>query len=371
MKAVLVSGASIAGPAVAYWLTRAGFKVTVVERAPSPRPGGQAIDIRGPALTVIEKMGLLDQVRALRTRMKAMSMLDIEGHEIERTEERTISGGRFNSGDVEILRDDLNTLLLDVSRDAAEFIYGDLIASLNERDDAVEVVFERAPTKTFDLVIGADGLHSNVRRLVFGEEAQWLRPLGVGLSIFTTPNMLGLRDWQLAYRDQVSGYVIYPARDNTELRVNIGFGMSLEEYKRGDLAAQKQLIAERAAHLRGDIPRLLEALHDAKDLYFGPLAQVRMPQWHTKRVALVGDAGYCPSPFSGQGTSLALVGAFVLGRELARAEGDAARAFSLYEERMRPFVQANQDMVSVERAAPIPDDVFDRAKNAIALDDLL
>jgi 2-polyprenyl-6-methoxyphenol hydroxylase-like FAD-dependent oxidoreductase len=371
MTNVLISGASIAGPALAYRLCKAGFTVTIVERAPAPRPGGQAIDIRGPALTVIEGMGLLDRVRALRTRLKGMSMLDIDGREIERTEERTMSGGRFDSGDIEILRDDLAELLLKASHSETEYLYDDSIEALEERNGAVSVAFMRSPSRVFDLVIGADGLHSNVRRLAFGDEHGLLRPLGVGLAIYTAPNILNLQDWQLAYRDDTSGYVIYPARDNSELRVNLGFAMGLDEYPRGDMRAQKALITQRAGHLRGDIPRLLRCMQDVPDLYFGPLAQVRMPQWSKGRVCLVGDAGYCPSPFTGQGTSLALIGAFVLGRELQQNGKDHAVAFRRYEERMRPFVSVNQDMVSVERKTHIPDDVFDHAKNAIVLDDLL
>jgi 2-polyprenyl-6-methoxyphenol hydroxylase-like FAD-dependent oxidoreductase len=130
-------------------------------------------------------------------------------------------------------------------------------------------------------------------------------------------------------------------------------------------------VAERCAHLGGDIPRLLSVLSDAQDFYFGPLAQVRMDAWSKGLVTLAGDAAHCPSPFSGQGTSLALVGAFVLGRELARSGDRYGEAFARYEERMRPFVLLNQDMVDVERQGPIPDDVFDRAKNGIAIDDLL
>jgi len=218
---VLISGASIAGPALAYWLLQAGCAVTIVERAPAPRPGGQAVDIRGPALKVIDKMGLLDRVRAMRTRLKGMSTLDIDGRESERTEERTMSGGRFGSGDIEILRDDLAALLLEASLPGAEYMYGDTIEALDERDGVVSVTFKRSPPNTFDLVIGADGLHSNVRRLVFGGEHALLRPLGVGLAIYTAPNILDLRDWQLSYRDDISGYAIYPARNNRELRVNL------------------------------------------------------------------------------------------------------------------------------------------------------
>ncbi len=299
-----------------------------------------------------------------------MSTVDVDGQETSRTEERTMSGGRFDSGDVEIFRDDLAALLLGATRGEVDYIYGDSVARIDESDESVEVAFERSAPRAFDLVIGADGLHSNIRRLAFGDEAQYLRPLGVGLAIFSTPNLLNLRDWQIAYRDEISGYVIYPTRDNEELRANFGFGLSMEEYPRGDLQAQKELIARRCAHLRGDAPKLLAALREADDLYFGPLAQVRMDLWSRRRICLTGDAAYCPSPFTGQGTSLALIGAFVLGRELARAPDDPARSFALYEDRMRPFVLMNQDMLSVERQTHIPDDVFARAKNGISLEDL-
>jgi 2-polyprenyl-6-methoxyphenol hydroxylase-like FAD-dependent oxidoreductase len=368
---VLISGASIAGPTLAYWLGKGGFEVTVVERAPAPRAGGQAIDIRGPALAVIREMGLLEQALSMRTHLKGMSMVDIDGKELSRTEERTISAGRLNSGDIEILRDDLAGLLLKSSQPGAAYVYGDAIAALEQDDAGVVATFEQGAPERFDLVIGADGLHSNTRRLVFGDEAALTRPLGVALAIFTTPNLLNLRDWQLAFRDATSGYVIYPARDNSELRVNLGFGLRPEDDPRGDIAAQKELVAKRCAHMGSEIPRLIEAMFATRDFYFGALAQVRMETWSRGRVALAGDAAYCPTPFTGQGTSLALIGAFVLARELTRTPKDHASAFARCEARMRPFVRKNQDMLSVERRAPIPDDVFDEAKNSIVIDDLM
>ena len=368
---ILVSGASIAGPTLAYWLGKGGFEVSVVERSSAPRAGGQAIDIRGPALAVMREMGLLDEARAMRTHLKGMSMVDIDGKELSRTEERTISAGRLNSGDIEILRDDLAGLLLKASAPVAAYVYGDAIAALEEDDAGVVVTFEQRAPERFDLVIGADGLHSNTRRLVFGDEKGLTRPLGVALAIFTTPNLLDLRDWQLAFRDATSGYVIYPARDNSELRVNLGFGLWPADDPRGDVAAQKELVAKRCAHLKGDIPRLIDAMPPAKDFYFGALAQVRMESWSKGRVTLAGDAAYCPTPFTGQGTSLALIGAFVLARELTRTPGDHVSAFARCEARMRPFVRKNQDMVSLERRAPIPDDIFDEAKNALVIDDLM
>ena len=155
------------------------------------------------------------------------------------------------------------------------------------------------------------------------------------------------------------------------MRVNIGFALTQDEARGLDLAARKAIIRERAATIGGPVPRLLETLDAVDELYFGALAQVRMPSWCHERVALVGDAGYCPSPFTGQGTSLALVGAFVLGRELVLSDGDHAAAFSRYEARMRPFVLVNQDLLFRDRQQPDADDLFNKAKTAIDLADLL
>ncbi|MCB8882741.1 FAD-dependent monooxygenase [Acidisoma cellulosilytica] len=369
MPSVLISGASITGPALAYWLSRAGFQVTVVERAAGLRSGGQAIDIRGPALKVIEQMGLLPGVVALRTHHKGMTVLDRDGQEISRTTERTASAGRLNSGDVEIFRDDLSRLLVEAAQDKVEYIYRDSIEELEDDEASILASFRRASSRRFDIVIGADGLRSHVRWLAFDSDGRWLNPLGIGFAIYTTPNILGLEDWQLSFRDETSGYVIYPSRSNEDLRVNLGFALMPDEFPRGDPEAQREIILRRTAHLGGPIPQLLEHLPEASDLWFGPLAQVKMPSWSNGRVALVGDAAYCPSPFTGQGTSLAIVGAFVLAKELERSPAEPEAAFQRYEQRMRPFVTLNQDLLSLTRQGPAPDDVFDRAKNAIELSD--
>jgi 2-polyprenyl-6-methoxyphenol hydroxylase-like FAD-dependent oxidoreductase len=371
MTRVLISGASIAGPTLAYWLLKAGHDVTLVEYAPAPRPGGQAIDIRGPALDVITAMGLGERAAALRTHMKGMTVFDRAGNEIERSFERTATGGRFDSGDIEIFRDDLAALLRDACGSGPRTLYGDTVIALETRPRGVAVTFQRSPPEIFDLVFGADGLHSKVRQIAFGEDTPFLRPLGVAFAIWAAPNLLDLEDWQLSFRDETAGYAIYPTRDNRELRVNIGFALTPDEERGLDLAARKALIREQAASIGGPVPRVLATLDAVEDLYFGALAQVRMPGWCQERVALVGDAGYCPSPFTGQGTSLALVGAFVLGRELARSGGDHSAAFARYETRMKPFVLLNQDLLYRDRQAPDADDLFTKAKTAISLGDLL
>jgi 2-polyprenyl-6-methoxyphenol hydroxylase-like FAD-dependent oxidoreductase len=372
-KTVLISGASIAGPALAFWLARHGFRPTLVERAPAPRPGGHAVDVRGAALDVLRGMDLLDAARARRTEMKGVSVLDREGNETWRSDTMTFTGGAFDNDDVEILRDDLAALVLGRLGADVELIFGDSIASLAEDDDGVLVSFEKAPPRRFDLVVGADGLHSKVRDLAFGDEAQFLAPLGVALAVWTAPNFLGLENWQLSFGEAPTNCLIYTARAGAELRVCVGLEAGPAEERRGDLAGQKALVAERYAGAGWHVPRLIEAMHAAPDFYLGVVAQVRMERWTKGRVALVGDAGYCPSPYSGQGTSLALVGAYVLAEELARARGDHVTAFARYDARMRPYVDMNQALVELSRDLAPGADIYqalEAAKNGIVLEEL-
>ncbi|MEO3923495.1 FAD-dependent monooxygenase [Micromonosporaceae bacterium B7E4] len=368
MDSVLISGASVAGPALAYWLRRRDFAVTVVERAPAPRPGGQAIDVRGVALDVVDRMDMLAALRQVRTRTRGMSMLDGDGNEVMRSTEVALSSGRLDGDDIEVLREDLTGLLHARTRDDVEYLFGDSVTELTQRDDGVRVRFERAEPRTFDLVVGADGLHSTVRRLAFGPEADHVTHLGTYLAIFTAENLLDLDHWQVWMRDGSAGCGIYPVRDNTELRVNLGFESAPIEYDFRDTEQQRRLVAERLGGLRWEIPRLLEAMWRAPDFYFDAMAQVRMESWTRGRVTLLGDAGFCPSPLSGQGTSLALVGAYVLADELGSAAGDHSAALHRYERRMRPFVLLNQALATENPGGPAAEESIDRAKRAITLD---
>jgi 2-polyprenyl-6-methoxyphenol hydroxylase-like FAD-dependent oxidoreductase len=367
MPSVLISGASIAGPALAYWLQRFGFSVTVVERNTALRPGGQPIDIRGAALEVVARMGLREKVEARRTHMAGANVLDVRGHEIQRHTDRTFSAGRHDSGDIEIFRDDLCGILYDATRTVVDYRFDDAITSIDDDANTVRVTFERAPPRDFDLVIGADGIYSGVRRLVFGASDPFMKFLGTYVTIFTADNFLGLKDWQTAITGEGGGMLVLPARDDAELRV---FMMVESEQLSRDMTTtqQKALLIEKFKHYEWQVPRLLECLKAASDIYFGEIAQVQMPHWSCGRVALVGDAGYAPSPRSGQGTSLALVGGYVLATELAAQGNDHAAAFARYEARMRPFVDLNQALVTYARGSTAADEALAHAKNAIALE---
>jgi 2-polyprenyl-6-methoxyphenol hydroxylase-like FAD-dependent oxidoreductase len=346
---ILVTGASIAGPALAWWLERFGFVPTLVEKAPSPRPGGHAIDIRGAALDVVRAMDLLDEIASKRTRMTGVSKLNASGAEIWRSEDMTISGGSFGKEAIEILRDDLSQILVEALGAGIERIYGDSVAAVSEDESGVTVEFDNAAARRFDLVIGADGLGSAMRKMVFGPDDSFLRPFDIVLAPFSAPNILGLKDWQLTYDGgRKNSCIIYTAPDNEALRVCFGFPAKIADLP-GDRAAQIALVRETCAHMRWEVPRLLDAMEAGRDFYLGPIAQVKMEHWTHGRIALVGDAAYCPSPFTGQGTSLAIVGAYVLAWELARSPRDHAAAFAGYERRMRPFVEINQAIADLCR----------------------
>ncbi|MFI6293502.1 FAD-dependent monooxygenase [Nonomuraea sp. NPDC050790] len=358
---VLVSGASVGGTVLAYWLRERGVRVTLVERAPAPRGGGQAIDVRGAALTVAERMGLLEAARSLRTEMLGMSVMDGDGNEVMRSEESTFSGGRLDSPDIEIMREDLMGLLLGAV-EGVEILWGDSIVSLDDDGSAVQVRFERSAPRTFDAVVGADGLHSNTRALVFGEEGRHVEHLGTYVGLFRTENFLGLDRWQVWHREGAAGFGLYPARDGGELVVNLGFEAGPIAYDHRDIGQQKRLLAEACGELRWIAPKLLEAMWAAGDFYFDVMAQVHLPQWHRGRVALVGDAAYCASPKSGQGTSLAMVGAYVLAEEMAAGGG-----FGRYQERMSEFVALNQALAKENPTGPAPEESVRRAADAITL----
>lgn len=341
MKNVLISGASIAGPALAFWLRRYGFDVTVVERFRGPRPGGQAVDVRGPALEVMERMGLGDQLRALNTGMRGMTMLDSEGNEVFSSTERTITGGELASPDIEIMRDDLATMLIDAA-DGVEYLFDDTITAI----DGTRVTFERNAPRDFDVIVGADGLHSNVRRLVFGPEEQFISNLGTYLGVFTAPNFLNLDHWQVFQQGEVIGGGVMSARANAECRVYMGFNGDVTfDYR--DVEAQRRLLAEKFADATWEWQTALKHMWEAPDFHFDSMSQIRMDTWSKDRVVLLGDAGYSGSPLSGQGTSMALVGAYVLAGEL---RDDPDTAFQRYEEILRPYVTANQELALTNKA---------------------
>lgn len=372
MTTVLVSGASVAGLATAYWLGQHGYSVAVVERHDGPRPGGQAIDVRGPALGILARMNVLDAAEGKKTRIRGASFVDRDGNELSRDTESTPTGGVIDNPDIEILRDDLVDILLGALNPDVEFIFADSIVGLHDRGEAVAVSFERADARDFDLVIGADGLHSNVRSLTFGPEKQFIRPIATFMAIFTVPNFLNLDYWQMFHHSESTMAGIYSARNNTEARAMFAFMDPDLRLDYRDTAAQFAELERRMAHDGWVRPQLLEYMRSAPDFYFDGLAQIIMDRWARGRVGLAGDAAYCSSPMSGQGTSLALLGAYILAGELSAAGDDHERGFANYDAEFRSYVERTQRLVDLDEGmngGPIAPDDFYQVVHSIEVKD--
>jgi len=335
-KSVLISGASVAGPALAFWLGRYGFHPTIVERAPAVRPGGYAVDFRGASVRVLERMGLLSEVQRRQTRIGAITIVDRNNKKVA-----SMPDG-FTSGELEILRGDLAGIFHEATRETTEYIFDDSIASMKESEAGVDVVFERGGQRRFDLVVGADGLHSKVRSLAFGEEANFVRYLGYYVSIFTIPNYLNLDRRGLYYGTLGKKVGIFSGGDQREAKASFFFATEPLEYDRRNMDQQKRALRDHFQQEGWEIPRLLQIMETAPDFYFDSISQVKMNRWSAGRSVLLGDAAYCASPLSGMGTGMAVVGAYVLAGELAEANGDYALAFERYENLMRDFVKKCQ-----------------------------
>jgi 2-polyprenyl-6-methoxyphenol hydroxylase-like FAD-dependent oxidoreductase len=352
---VLISGASVAGPVLAYWLARFGFQPTVVERTEELRfgSGGHAVDLFGPALQIIEWMGTLPQVQAASTHNQIISFLRA-GHRPVDVPAELMSEG-VSERHVEIMRGELAKIIYEAGRDDAEYLFGNSIASLEDTEQGVDVTFQHGAAQTFDLVVGADGLHSFTRRMAFGEEYQFLNFLGGYLAVFTVPNYLDLHERMVGYGDLDRTAGIYPVRETGQARVIFLWRTPAQhDYERHDVAAQRRLVRNLYGDMGWEVPRLLAELDNADDLYLDSISTIVMDTWTRGRVTLVGDAGYSPGPAVGGGTSLAVVGAYVLASELAAVSGDHPRALAAYEAVLRPAVRQSQRIGPAVLKALIP-----------------
>jgi 2-polyprenyl-6-methoxyphenol hydroxylase-like FAD-dependent oxidoreductase len=344
---VLISGASVAGPALAFWLARRGFRPVIVERSGQLRAGGYAVDFRGEVhLGVLAQMGLLEQVRARQTCLRSIRYVDDSGRSLARMP--TV----FFAGDVEILRGDLATILYQATRDDTEYIFGDSVTGLAQDGGGVHVTFERAAERTFGLVIGADGVHSNIRRLAFGPEDRFARDLGLFVSIFTVPDVVGLDRAGLLYNVPGRTAGMFAAGDPGRAIAQFYFTAPGQRWEPGDAAGQQQILAETFAGLGWQVPRLLADMPSAPDFYFDTISQIRMSTWSAGRVALVGDAAYAAGP-GGNGTGNAVVAAYILAGELA-ADGDHRAAFARYEQQLRGYVEGGQKQAADSQAYLAP-----------------
>lgn len=335
---ILISGASIAGPTLAYWLHAAGWDTTVVERFDGLREAGQNIDVRGAAREVVRRMGIEDALLAAATGEQGTEFVDEHGRSLA-VLPRDATEVEGATAELEILRGELSRVIHETNRRDTEYLFGDQIASLDDRGDRVDVTFRNAPPRSFDVVVVAEGLTSRTRSLIMPEAG--ISHLGIYMAYLTIPRTGADNDWWRWYNATDQRQVTLRPDNLGTIRATLAFMTNVRGLE--DLAPQAQTALLRAtfAGAGWETPRVLDGL-DAAPYYFDAIGQVRLPRWSRGRLGLIGDAAYCAAPLSGMGTSLALVGAYVLAAELATAP-DHATAFQRFEQRMRPYVAGAQE----------------------------
>jgi 2-polyprenyl-6-methoxyphenol hydroxylase-like FAD-dependent oxidoreductase len=326
---VLISGASIAGPALAYWLNRAGCTVTVVERAPALRPGGQAVDFKGAThRRVLERMGILAEVRRRQTGGHDQTVVDADGKPL------AVIPGEFTGGEIEITRGDLSSLLYERTAHTCEYVFGDSITSLTETAGGVHVTFERGAPRTFDLVAGADGIHSCVRRLAFGPESDYVHFLG---HYYALADLGELPGDAVMYNEPGR----MAALGGPKAPAFFVFASEPLDYDRYDTDQQKALLCNAYRDGGWRLPELVSRIPQASQVYLDSISRVEVDHYSRGRVVLLGDAAY-GNTLGGFGTGLAMVGAYVLAGELVAAGGDHRVAFQRYEDEFRDYAKVSK-----------------------------
>jgi 2-polyprenyl-6-methoxyphenol hydroxylase-like FAD-dependent oxidoreductase len=336
---ILIIGAGIAGPAMCYWLKRFGFSPVLIEKSVAIRKGGQALDIRGIATHLAREMGIYEQVCDMRTRIECGRFVDTAGNILH--EEHGEKFGFRQDDEVEILRGDLVEILMNTIPDVPCH-FNQSIISMQQNDENVTVNFKDGSIENYDIVIAADGIHSATRRMVFDENEYQLIHLGSYLSTFTIPNYLGLNHMDLEC--EANHKLVSINSDNNPDIARAGFMFRSQHLLKNirDEQEQKQFLWDTFRDFGWETQNILNRMETSDDFYFDTVTQVKMNSWTKGRIALLGDAGYCPSPLSGQGNNLAFVGAYILAGELKAANGNYRQAFTRYNALLRSFVDANQ-----------------------------
>ncbi|TMR23463.1 monooxygenase [Nonomuraea turkmeniaca] len=348
---VLISGAGIAGTTLAYWLARHGFRPTIVERAAGLRSSGNPVDVRGPAVEVAERMGVMPRLRQAGTQVTAMSFVNGSGRQVGRVNMRAMQQAS-GSREVEVTRTDLAAILYEASQDSAEILFGDTMTALSQDRDGVDVTFDKAAPRRFELVVGADGLHSATRRLAFGPEPRFVRHMGLYVATMSLDGSAGNEHDVVLHNAPGRLASIHPVHGRA-LAAFIFRHPAVEGFDHRDLAQHKRILTDAYAGDGWRVPELLLQVRAAEDLWFDSVSQVRLGSWANGRIALLGDAASSVSLF-GDGSTLAMAGAYTLAEELAATPDDPHSAFARYEDKHRVLVDPRQGNVATAAALMVP-----------------
>ena len=342
---VLILGAGVAGPALAYWLLQYGFTPTIVESAPGLRTGGYLIDFWGAGFDIAERMGVLSEIRRKGYRLRELRVVNSQGKRVagfpvdaffRATRDRYVS----------LPRTDLANAIFSQVDGRVETIFGDTVESLVQRDRSVQVTLKSGLMREFDLVIGADGLHSRIRELVFGPEREFEKYLGFKVAAFIADGY--------QHRDELA-YIMFTEVGQQVGRFTLREDRSMFHFTFADedpaipsqLIDQKAVLRKRFENRGWECRQILEALDRSSELYFDRASQIRMNSadglWSRGRVTLVGDAAFCVSLLAGQGCALAMIASYILAGELKRCRGDYTEAFRRYQNLFGPFVLKKQN----------------------------
>ncbi|NIJ06358.1 FAD-dependent monooxygenase [Frigoribacterium faeni] len=346
---VLVSGASFAGLTTAIWMKRLGYEVTVVELAPGLRKGGTPVDLRDDTMAIFDRMGILAAVRAKALPPRTTEFADARGTTIASTRPEPDAAAVVvdeyevhRHDDVEIHRDDLLDILISELGDSVEIVFGDSVTDLADTADGVLVTFRDAPAREFEMVLGCDGAHSTVRRLRFGPESDHSHFLNHYTSVTVAEGAL-ITPWTSRIQNTPGRTLLLNAYDDTTDIVFVFRSEHEIPYDHHDVDEQKGIVRDRFADAGEPFTAdVVDRALGADNFYFDKLSQNRLPRWSSGRVALVGDAGYCPSPAAGMGGSVAILGATALHDAMVATTGDVESAFVEYERRFRPTAERIQ-----------------------------
>ena len=338
-KKVLISGASIAGPALGFWLTKYGFEVTIAERSKALRLGGQNLDVRGAGRAIVRMMGIEEQILAANTGEIGLQFIN-RNNEVKA--EFPSEGSNSFTSEAEILRGDLVNILYGCTKNDVKYVFGKHITAINQSPDKIEVTFSDDEIDEFDLLIAADGVRSTTRKLIFGDEPE-LKFTGLYNAWYTITRTKSDTQWARWYTAPKSRVMMLRPDNHGTIRASFSFLSDDKSYLNQSDQEQKKIIQDKLKGIGWEEERLMKEINNNDDVYFDGISQVHAPRWFDGRTGMIGDAAYCPTPLTGMGTTLAMVGAYLLAGELSRHDKHED-AFAAYEKRMRPFVEKVQKL---------------------------